>query len=53
MYKEPSHHEKSKRINITIPVNVLNQIDRYVKSHHTNRSAFFKESALRAIASLE
>lgn len=45
--KEPSHHTKSKRINITIPITVLNQIDKYVKEHHMTRSAFFKESALQ------
>ena len=47
--KEPSHLERSKRINITIPLNVLSKIDSYVKEHHTNRSSFFKESALRAM----
>ena len=47
--KEPSHLSKSKRINITIPVSVLNEIDRYVASHQLTRSAFFKESALQAI----
>ena len=47
--KEPSHLDRSKRINITIPVSVLNKIDNYVKDHHTNRSLFFKESALQAM----
>ena len=47
--KEPSHLERSKRINITIPLNVLNKIDNFVKEHDTNRSAFFKDSALRAM----
>ncbi len=46
---EPSHLSKSKRINITIPVSVLNKIDKYVESHHISRSSFFKESALRAM----
>ncbi len=47
--KAPSHFSKSKRINITIPINVLNKIDDYVKEHQTNRSSFFKESALQII----
>ena len=47
--KEPSHLDKSKRINITIPISVLNKIDNYVKDHHTNRSSFFKESALQTM----
>jgi metal-responsive CopG/Arc/MetJ family transcriptional regulator len=47
--KEPQYLERSKRINITIPENVLNKIDKYVKSHNINRSAFFKESALQAM----
>ena len=51
--KEPSHYDISKRINITIPISVLNKIDNHVKAHHTNRSAFFKESALQAIFSYE
>jgi len=47
--KEPSHLDKAKRINITIPVSVLNKIDNYVKDHDTNRSSFFKKSALQAM----
>ena len=47
--KEPQHLERSKRINITIPENILHKIDKYVKSHNINRSAFFKESALQAM----
>jgi predicted RNase H-like HicB family nuclease len=48
--KEPSHLDKAKRINITIPLSVLNKIDNYVKDHDTNRSSFFKKSALQAMA---
>lgn len=48
--KEPSHLDKSKRINITIPLSVLNKIDKYVKTHDMNRSLFFKESALQAMS---
>lgn len=47
--KEPSHLNRSKRINITIPVSVLNKIDAYVKSHSLTRSSFFKESALQSM----
>ncbi len=47
--KLPSHLVKSKRINITIPVHVLSKIDEYVKKHDTNRSSFFKESALQVM----
>jgi predicted RNase H-like HicB family nuclease len=45
--QEPSHLHKSKRINITIPINILNKIDDYITKNHISRSAFFKESALR------
>jgi hypothetical protein len=47
--KEPSHLSKSKCINITIPISVLNKIDKYVASQHISRSSFFKELALRAM----
>lgn len=47
--KIPSHLGKSKRINITIPMHVLSKIDEYVKKHDTNRSSFFKESALQVM----
>jgi 3-oxoacyl-(acyl-carrier-protein) synthase len=48
--KEPSHLDKAKRINITIPLSVLKKIDNYVKDHDTNRSSFFKKSALQTMA---
>ena len=47
--KEPSHLKRSKRINITIPADTLEKIDRYVKEQGTSRSSFFKESALQVI----
>jgi predicted RNase H-like HicB family nuclease len=47
--KAPSHLGKSKRINITIPLHILYKIDDYVKKHDTNRSSFFKKSALQVI----
>jgi predicted RNase H-like HicB family nuclease len=46
---EPSHLSKSKRINITLPISLLNKIDAYVEQNHTNRSSFFRESALQVI----
>lgn len=50
MVKEPSHLSKTKRINITIPLYALEQIDKYAKSHNMNRSTFLVESALKEIS---
>ncbi len=47
--KEPSHLTKTKRINITIPLYALEQIDKYTKSHNINRSTFLVESALKHV----
>jgi len=47
--KEPSHLMKTKRINITIPLYALEQIDKYAKSHNINRSTFLVESALQRV----
>ncbi len=47
--KEPSHLMKTKRINITVPLYALEQIDNYAKSHNINRSTFLVESALRRV----
>ena len=47
--KEPSHLMKTKRINITIPLYALEQIDNYAKSHNINRSTFLVESALKRV----
>jgi len=47
--KEPSHLMKTKRINITIPLYALEQIDNYAKSHNINRSTFLVESALKQV----
>jgi predicted RNase H-like HicB family nuclease len=44
--KEPSHLTRTKRISITVPINALEQIDRYAKSHGLNRSTFLVQSAL-------
>jgi len=47
LIKEPSHLLKSKRINITVPIYALEQIDKYAKSKNMNRSTFLVESALK------
>ncbi len=47
--KEPSHLSKTKRINITIPLNALKKIDKYAKQHNMSRSTFLVESALKEI----
>jgi len=41
---------KTKRINITIPLYALEQIDNYAKSHNINRSTFLVESALKQVS---
>jgi len=47
--KEPSHLMKTKRINITVPIYALEQIDNYAKSLNMNRSTFLVESALKQV----
>ena len=47
--KEPSHLMKTKRINITVPIYALEQIDTYAKSLNMNRSTFLVESALKQV----
>ena len=47
---EPSHLMKSKRINITVPIYALDQIDTYAKSLNMNRSTFLVESALKQVS---
>ena len=47
--KEPSHLSRTKRINITVPMNALEKIDKYAKQHNINRSTFLVESALKEI----
>ena len=47
--KEPSHLMKTKRINITVPLYALEQIDTYAKNHNMNRSTFLVESALKRV----
>ena len=49
--KEPSHLMKTKRINITIPLYALREVDKYVSTHKINRSTFLVESALKELNS--
>ena len=48
--KEPSHLLKTKRINITVPLYALKQIDKYAQRHNINRSTFLVESALKQVS---
>jgi predicted RNase H-like HicB family nuclease len=47
--KEPSHLMKTKRVNITIPIYALEEIDTYAKNLNINRSTFLVESALKQV----
>ena len=46
----PSAAPKSVRINITMPEDVLEEIDRHAKAHGLSRSAFLARAAKRALA---
>lgn len=46
---EPNDSLKAKRINITIPANILNLIDNYAKEHHMSRSGFFQVASKRVL----
>lgn len=48
---EPKQANMSKRINITLPNYLLEQIDKYTKKHHMSRSAFLQQAS-RQILSL-
>lgn len=48
---EPKQATASKRINITLPNYLLEQIDKYTKKHHITRSAFLQQAS-RQILSL-
>jgi len=41
---------KAKRVNITIPENLLSRIDRYVLAHHLTRSGLLAQAASRYMA---
>jgi predicted RNase H-like HicB family nuclease len=42
---EPKSAQKSKRVNITIPSDLLNKIDDYTKNNHISRSAFLQQAS--------
>jgi predicted RNase H-like HicB family nuclease len=42
---------KSVRLNISLPANLVGQIDRYAAEHHMTRSGFLAKAALQAISS--
>jgi predicted RNase H-like HicB family nuclease len=46
---EPHTNEKSVRINISIPENLVSKIDSYIEPLHLSRSAFFQKAAMREI----
>ena len=41
--------DKSKRINVTIPVDVLKNVDEFRKKYGVSRSAFFRMASLEKI----
>ncbi|MBD2747778.1 type II toxin-antitoxin system HicB family antitoxin [Microvirga sp. BT688] len=43
----PQHSSKAVRVNITLPNDVLDQIDRYAESHGYSRSGFLAHAAKR------
>ena len=43
------YDSRTKKINITLPQNLLDKIDRYVSSHGLTRSGFLAEAARRAM----
>ncbi len=48
---EPKEQQKSKRINITFPNDLLNMIDDFAKKHHLTRSAFLQQASRQVLAS--
>ena len=47
---EPKESGRSKRINVTIPNDLLKKIDEFVKSHNTTRSAFLQQASRKILA---
>jgi predicted RNase H-like HicB family nuclease len=43
---------KSKRLNISLPSNVVADIDDYAKRHHMSRSAFITKAAMREMTAV-
>jgi metal-responsive CopG/Arc/MetJ family transcriptional regulator len=46
----PAAEVKSVRINVTMPADVLDQIDRYAKREGVTRSGFLAQAAKKAMA---
>lgn len=46
---EPHTNEKSLRINISMPENLVKKIDSYIEPLHLSRSAFLQKAAMREI----
>ena len=47
---EPKNGQKSKRINITLPSDLLNQIDNFTKNHKMSRSLFLQQASRQILA---
>ncbi len=47
---EPKNAQKSKRINITLPNDLLNKIDEFIKNNHISRSAFLQQASRQVLA---
>ena len=45
----PQHPAKTVRVNITLPEDVLEEIDRYAEAHGYNRSGFLARAAKQAM----
>ncbi|SFN95635.1 Predicted nuclease of the RNAse H fold, HicB family [Bradyrhizobium sp. Rc3b] len=46
----PAEEVKSVRVNVTLPADVLNEIDQYAEQHGFTRSGFLAQAAKKAIA---
>ena len=46
----PVEEVKSVRVNVTLPADVLSEIDRYAEQHGFTRSGFLAQAAKKAIA---
>lgn len=47
---EPKNAQKSKRINITIPSDLLGLIDNFAKNHNISRSLFLQQASRQVLA---
>jgi hypothetical protein len=50
LVRAPDRHIKSVRINITLPADVLSEVDRYAEAHGLTRSGFLARAAKREMA---